>query len=442
MENRRAIWVDDDAATECTRCHKVFGLYYFKHHCRKCGLIYCADCSESRLLIPEDQLVRRPNNWVKQKVPDLVDNEDSWRAPKRVCDACSHGLRGFQGELRMAVSRCNQELDVDKTRPTGLMGYLPSMPQINYLLQNEIANATLMLQKFQTAHGEEDVPRELLKLSKGVVFLTIVKAGFMFSGRYGTGLVIAKSRTDSSWSAPSAITISGMGWGFQAGAEVTDVMLLLTTDAAVDTFMSTGQVSLGAELGVSVGPVGRSIASDVSAGERGHAHAFSYAFSQGLFFGASLEATAIAARADVNRNFYGEDVSPIALLCGEYPRPKGAAPLYAALDSLMRQGPTPVASSSGGSSTSFYSSYLPAPQPAPPRVSSSMSGSQSDQSSASWVTAPSARPLGPPATGSSMGRSSVGGSQSQQQSQRRAQPSAGNGTLDAAEEFGLGGISV
>ena len=36
-------------------------------------------------------------------------------------------------------------------------------------------------------------------------------------------------------------------------------MLILSTESAVNTFKSRAQISVGAELGVSVGPVGRSI---------------------------------------------------------------------------------------------------------------------------------------------------------------------------------------
>jgi lipid-binding SYLF domain-containing protein len=72
-----------------------------------------------------------------------------------------------------------------------------------------------------------------------------------------------------------------------------------------------------------VGPIGRSLASEVSAGNKGAAHAFSYAHSKGLFFGASLEASGIAARPDVNRKFYGQKLSPSVLLSGEYARPRG-----------------------------------------------------------------------------------------------------------------------
>ena len=195
-----------------------------------------------------------------------------------------------------------------------------------------------MLYCFKNTLGEEKIPRELLQIAKGVVFLTIVKAGFMFTGRYGTGLVVAK-RPGGGWSAPSAVQLTGLGWGIQIGAELTDVMLILSTEAAVNTFKSRAQISVGAELGVSVGPIGRSIESDVTAGNKGAAHAFSYAQSKGLFFGASLEAAGINSRPDVNRAFYGEKISPSALLSGEYPNPRGAEPLYAALEEVM-QDPT------------------------------------------------------------------------------------------------------
>ncbi len=194
-----------------------------------------------------------------------------------------------------------------------------------------------MLYNFKNTLGEEKIPRELLDIAKGVVFLTIVKAGFMFTGRYGTGVVVAKL-PDGRWSAPSAVMITGLGWGLQIGAELTDVMLILSTDQAVNTFKSRAQVSVGAELGVSVGPIGRSIESDVTAGSKGAAHAFAYAQSKGLFFGASLEASGIAARPDVNRAFYGEKLSISNLLSGDYPPPKGADPLYKAINEVLFDG--------------------------------------------------------------------------------------------------------
>lgn len=349
---RRNIWVSDESVKECTRCRTPFSISVFKHHCRRCGQIFCDDCSKNRLLVPSEELVPRPATWFQQKMPDLLSDEDNFRIPQRVCDPCSHVLRMNQGELRQNFSMCNQQNNVQ------INSNIPSLPGIDFRLEHEISKAVVMLHNFTHTQGEEMIPKELLVICKGVVFFTIVKAGFMFSGRYGTGLIVTKAR-DGTWSAPSALMISGLGWGFQVGAEVTDVMLILTSDSAVETFKSRAQVSVGAELGVSVGPIGRSIGSDVTAGNKGTAHAFSYAHSKGLFLGASLEASGIASRPDVNQMYYGEKVSTSALLSGEYPRPRGADVLYRALQSTMSSVPALSTSTGPSNYTSYSSSSYP-----------------------------------------------------------------------------------
>lgn len=333
MSTRRALWQDDDVVSVCHKCRVEFSYFNKKHHCRMCGRVTCQLCSKNKMIVPHEQLVARPGNWLTKNMPgDLLSDEDDYRCPQRVCDPCSFLLKDKQPELRMQVSRANQA-----TLPDGKSS-MPGLPStVDFYMENEIVKAATMLQNFKGALGEERIPRELLDVAKGVVFLTIVKAGFMFTGRYGTGLVVAKL-PNGSWSAPSALMLSGLGWGLQVGAELTDVMLILSTDQAVNTFKSRAQMSVGAELGVSVGPVGRSIESDVTAGNKGAAHAFSYARSKGLFVGASLEAAGIAARPDVNRAFYGEKVSISSLLSGEYPPPKGAELLYRAIDEVLYDG--------------------------------------------------------------------------------------------------------
>jgi lipid-binding SYLF domain-containing protein len=216
-----------------------------------------------------------------------------------------------------------------------LASKLPSV--IDFTLDKEIQKAAAIVGSFKNAAEGQELPRRLLEMAKGVVFFTIVKAGFIFSGRYGTGLIVARL-PEGKWSSPSAVQMSGAGWGLQIGADVTTVMLILTSDSAVDVFTTKGQVSVGAELCVSAGLMGRSIEADMSASTQGAAHAFSYAQSKGLFVGACLEASGIAARTDVNRSFYGEDIPVKSLLRGEHPPCKGAEVLYSALDELMNSG--------------------------------------------------------------------------------------------------------
>jgi SH3 domain-containing YSC84-like protein 1 len=331
MFRRRANWQADEDCTRCTSCNNEFTFYYSKHHCRLCGLIFCDSCTRHKLIVPEEDLVLRPRNFVS----DLVTvDEDEFRTPHRICDACAPKLVDKQDQLKAEVSRCNMETSVDEQSSALLV------PQINFFLENEIKNATVMIQRMSSQKGEERIPADMLEIAKGVAFLTVVKIGMMFTGKYGTGLVVSRL-PDGSWSAPSAITVSGFGWGLQFGGEITDVMLVLATESAVEAFKSRGQMSIGAELGVSAGPYGRAVESDITAGNKGAAHAFSYAHSQGLFIGASLEACVIGQRRDVNRVFYGQRVKAGDLLGGKHPRPRGAEVLYKALDNVLYNGEPP-----------------------------------------------------------------------------------------------------
>ncbi|KAJ1406637.1 hypothetical protein B484DRAFT_456785 [Ochromonadaceae sp. CCMP2298] len=320
---------DENAVKNCTQCQVEFTYKVFKHQCRKCGLQYCNDCTSNKVIIPKDLIAdRTAEHWYPT---DLLASDEDYRKPQKVCYACFYLLRDHQSQLRKDFSRANQETCAPEDPLESMMLKLPSA--VDFYLNSEIQKAANILNNFQSSMDGKGVPRKLLGIARGVVFFTILKVGFVFTGRYGSGVIVAKL-PDGKWSAPSAVQITGLGWGLQAGAELTTVMLILATDSAVNAFKSTAQISVGAELGVSVGPLGRSLETDVTAGREGAAHAFSYAQSKGLFVGASLEASGITIRNDVNRAFYGESVSAVALLQGEYPPPKGAEILYKALADL------------------------------------------------------------------------------------------------------------
>jgi SH3 domain-containing YSC84-like protein 1 len=42
----------------------------------------------------------------------------------------------------------------------------------------------------------------------GIILISVIEAGFIFSGNIGTGIVLAQ-KADGSWSAPSAIGLTG-----------------------------------------------------------------------------------------------------------------------------------------------------------------------------------------------------------------------------------------
>ena len=52
--------------------------------------------------------------------------------------------------------------------------------------------------------------------------------------------------------------------GFQAGVEITEFVIVLNTQEAVDAFAKEGNVTLGANLSAAVGPVGRTAEANVA----------------------------------------------------------------------------------------------------------------------------------------------------------------------------------
>lgn len=191
-------------------------------------------------------------------------------------------------------------------------------------MQKDVNQAVTIIQRFQDI-PETAIPPAVLRDAKGLAILTVLKAGFIFSGRGGTGIVVA--RTGKGWSGPSAIGTGGAGFGLQIGAQVTEFVIVLNTDEAVRAFSRGGNVSLGADLSVAAGPVGRSAAAGVTP----MAAVYTYSRSQGLFAGVSLEGTVIVTREDANTAYYGRKVSPSDILSGRVKAPKGARALQRVL---------------------------------------------------------------------------------------------------------------
>ena len=45
VKRHKLSWQDDSLATNCRTCKEGFSLFRRKHHCRACGLIFCAECA-------------------------------------------------------------------------------------------------------------------------------------------------------------------------------------------------------------------------------------------------------------------------------------------------------------------------------------------------------------------------------------------------------------
>ncbi|TFK40743.1 hypothetical protein BDQ12DRAFT_679946 [Crucibulum laeve] len=169
------------------------------------------------------------------------------------------------------------------------------------------------------------IPKAVLQRARGLAIFQVLKAGFVFSGKAGSGLVIARL-PDGSWSAPSCIATGGLGWGLQIGADITDFVIVLNSEDAVRAFSLGGNVTIGGGISATAGPIGTG--GSVQASLAHPAPMFSYSKSKGLFAGMSLEGTVLIERKDANRDFYGSPVPAKDILGGRVPPPEVASRLY------------------------------------------------------------------------------------------------------------------
>lgn len=199
-----------------------------------------------------------------------------------------------------------------------------------FSLPGEAEKAARILESFlaNPDHPESAlnaIPKAVLQRARGLAVFQVIKAGFVFSGKAGSGLVLARL-PDGSWSAPSCIGTAGVGWGLQIGADLTDFVIVLNSEEAVRAFSMGGNVTVGGNISAAAGPIGTGGA--VQASLASPAPMFSYSKSKGLFAGLSLEGTVLIERRDANRDFYGSDVPAKDILSGRVPPPEVAGKMY------------------------------------------------------------------------------------------------------------------
>jgi lipid-binding SYLF domain-containing protein len=149
----------------------------------------------------------------------------------------------------------------------------------------------------------KEIPTELLSDAQGVaIFPRVIKAGFLFGGRGGHGVVLARD-VDGNWSEPVFVNLGGASVGFQAGVESTDVVLVFRNRRSLERLLEgKGKLTLGADASVAAGPVGRMAAAATDA--RLEAEILSYSRGRGVFVGVSIDGAIIRADAVSNVRFH------------------------------------------------------------------------------------------------------------------------------------------
>jgi lipid-binding SYLF domain-containing protein len=135
----------------------------------------------------------------------------------------------------------------------------------------------------------------------------IVKAGFVLGGSGGRGVMLVKDAATGRWEGPAFYNLATASIGFQAGVAVSQTVMLVMTEKALNSFLSN-KFKLGGDASVAAGPVGAGAQSDVKA------DVYTFARSKGLYGGLNFDGTAVTVNGDWNKAYYGKAVTPVDIL--------------------------------------------------------------------------------------------------------------------------------
>jgi lipid-binding SYLF domain-containing protein len=143
------------------------------------------------------------------------------------------------------------------------------------------------LQALQTLYKANPAAELVSKKARAIlVFPKIVKAGLVFGGSYGEGVLLTGTKVTEYFNSVSA------SWGWQAGAESYAYVVFLMSDKAVQYLAKSKGWEFG--VGPSVVVVNEGIAKNLSTSTlKGDAYAF-ISDQQGLMASLSIEGTKIS----------------------------------------------------------------------------------------------------------------------------------------------------
>src|SRR5262249_18102497 len=193
-----------------------------------------------------------------------------------------------------------------------------------------VEKAKLTAEQFQKDE-KMDAFRDLAKRARGMLILPqMLRAAFIVGAAGGTGVLVPRDSVGAPWRGPAFHTLGGASFGFQAGADAAEVIILAMTERGVTKLLSP-QVKLGADISVAAGPVGAGAAA-ATAGLS--ADLVSYSMAKGLYGGFSVDGSVVGVRTSLNHAYYGKEVTPTDIIVKGTVRNPHADPLLEVVKQL------------------------------------------------------------------------------------------------------------
>ena len=259
---------------------------------------------------------------------------------------------------------------------------------------DRVQTASTVLSQIMSA-PDRAIPDGIMSGAKCIAIVpSMLKASFIVGANYGKG--VATCRTEHGWSAPVFFKVTGGSFGFQAGGQASDLVLIVRTDDGMQHLLQS-KFKLGADASAAAGPVGRDAQASTDLTLR--AQVLTYSRSRGLFLGVSLSGGVIRQDDSDTRAFYGgKDWTFYALLNGQVPAPQDSLVL---LNTVEKYAPTPKVRAQAApppvvTSPAPVETPTTASPAAPAEAPAATSDSTTDEEPAAAPAATPSTPVAPP----------------------------------------------
>src|SRR5436190_9118726 len=164
--------------------------------------------------------------------------------------------------------------------------------------------------------------RRAMRHARAVLIVpALVKGGFIFGAEGGSGVLLARTR--GGWSSPAFYTLGSASFGFQAGIQKAEVIMIISTDRALRA-IERSKFKLGAGAGITVVNLGAGVEGATSGNLSGDIVVWSQA--EGVYGGISLNGSVVAPDDKSNARFYNGTVD-VETIVGNGASNPNAAPL-------------------------------------------------------------------------------------------------------------------
>jgi lipid-binding SYLF domain-containing protein len=208
------------------------------------------------------------------------------------------------------------------------------VPRVHADDANDLVEDAEFVIKALLEDSSQSVFRSMLSEAHGVLIIpSYVKAGLVWGGAGGSGVLLSQNRETGEWSAPVFYSLASASVGLQIGVSSSEVVMVIMNQRGLRAMMNN-KVKLGADLNVAAGPLG--VRGETATSGNLVADIYSYARSRGLFAGVSLEGGIVKMSSRYNKQYYGREPSVEQVLLEHQLAAKYAPSLRAALASASK----------------------------------------------------------------------------------------------------------